>query len=73
MKKTFKMTDLECAHCAAKMEDKIKGLEGVIYASVNFFSQKLIIEAEDSKFDSVLREAVKIIKKIEPDCGVEIK
>ena len=70
MKKTFNLEDLECAHCAAKMEDGIKKLDGVNSASVNFFAQKLILDAEDARFDEILASAQKIISKIEPDCKI---
>ncbi len=70
MKKSFKLEDLDCAHCAAKMEDAIRKIEGVQGASVNFLAQKLTLEAPDSQFDAVLAEAVKVCKKIEPDCTV---
>ena len=46
MKKTYKMIDLECANCAAKMEAAIKKLPGVNDASVSFLSQKLMLDAE---------------------------
>ena len=70
MKKTFRMQDLDCAHCAAKMEDAIKKLPGVTNATVSFMAQKLTIEAEDAQFDMLVKEAVKICKKVEPDCEV---
>ena len=73
MKKTFKMIDLECAHCAAKMEDAIKKLPGVHNASVSFLTQKFVLEADDDKFDSLAQEAARICKKIEPDCVVLLK
>lgn len=73
MKKTFKMEDLECAHCAAKMEDAIKKLDGVANANVNFLAQKVTIEADDDKFDEVVKEAAKACKKIEPDCRIIVK
>lgn len=73
MKKTFKMVDLECAHCAAKMEDAIKKLDGVNAASVSFIAQKMTIDAEDARFDAIVKEAAKICKKVEPDCQVIIK
>ena len=47
MKKTYKMTELDCANCAAKMEDKIKKLEGVNSVSVNFATAKITIDASD--------------------------
>jgi copper chaperone CopZ len=70
MKKVFKLEELDCAHCAQKMEDGIRKLDGVINVQVNFLSQKLTLEADDEKFDNILREAKKIIKKIEPDCAL---
>ena len=70
MKKTFQMIDLDCANCAAKMEDAIKKLPGVKNAAVSFMTQKLTIEAEDDKFDDVVKQAVKACKKVEPDCEV---
>ena len=73
MKKTFQLEDLDCAHCAARMEEKIKKLDGVIAAEVNFLSQQLVLEAEDAVFEKVLKEAVKICRKIEPDCRVIVK
>ena len=72
MKKTFKMQDLECAHCAAKMETAINKIDGVISASISFMSQKLTIEAADEDFDKVLKAAQKAIKKVEPDCRIII-
>lgn len=73
MKKTFKMEDLECAHCAAKMEVAIKKLEGVTDASVNFLAQKVTIEGADDRFDDIVKQAAKACKKIEPDCRIIVK
>ena len=73
MKKRFKLTDLDCANCAAKMEAAIKKLDGVNDASVSFLSQKMTIDAEDDKFDEIVKQAVKVCKKVEPDCEVVVK
>ena len=70
MKKVFRLEDLDCAHCAKKMEEGIKKIDGVTYASINFFAQKLTIEATDEVFNKVVDEAVKVCKKIEPDCQI---
>ncbi len=70
MKKTFMLEDLDCANCARKMEDAIKKLDGVTFASVNYIMQKMTIEAPDDIFENVLKQAVKAIKKVEPDCRV---
>lgn len=70
MKKKFKLIDLDCANCAAKMEEAIKKIDGVTDASVSFMAQKMMIEADDAVFDQVVNEAVKCIAKVEPDCKV---
>lgn len=67
MKKTFKLQDLDCANCAAKIENSIAALDGVTEIKVNFMSQKMILEAADDKFDEILQKAQKIAKKIEPE------
>ena len=71
MKKTFKLIDLDCANCAAKMEDAIRRIDGVTAVTVSFMTQKLTLEAEDSRFDAILKEAVRVCKKIEPDCQIQ--
>lgn len=73
MKKTFKLIDLDCANCAAKMENAIKKIDGVVSASVSFMSQKMTIEADDERFDEIVKQAVAACKKVEPDCEVVIK
>ena len=73
MKKTFKMIDLDCANCAAKMEAAIKKIDGVQDAAVSFMTQKLTIQADDAHFDAVVQEAVKVCKKVEPDCEIVLK
>lgn len=68
MKKSFILEDLDCAHCAAKMEDGIKKIDGVKECTLSFIAQKLVIEADESDFERIIKEAKKVIKKIEPDC-----
>lgn len=70
MKKNYRLQDLDCAHCAQKIEDGIKKLDGVRMVRVNFLSQRLTLEADDDCFSEVLEEVVKIFRKIEPDCKV---
>ncbi|BBF43224.1 heavy metal-(Cd/Co/Hg/Pb/Zn)-translocating P-type ATPase [Lachnospiraceae bacterium KM106-2] len=72
MKKKFKLVDLDCANCAAKMEEAINKIEGVSKATVSFMAQKLTIEAEESQFERIVDEAQKEIKRIEPDCSIEM-
>lgn len=70
MKKVFKLKDLDCANCAAKMEKAISELPGVVCVRVNFMTQKMTLEAEDAQFDTLLEKACAVIRKIEPDCMV---
>ena len=70
MKKKFKLQDLDCANCAAKMEEAIKKIDGVNVASVSFMMQKMTIDADDARFDEIVKEAVDICAKVEPDCKV---
>ncbi len=70
MKKTFRMEDLDCANCAAKMEQAIAELPGVNKVTVSFMAQKLILDAEDDQFDDILKQAVKCVKKVDADCEV---
>jgi len=70
MRKTFALEELDCAHCAARMEEGIRKLEGVVDVSVNFLTQKLTLEATDADFKKILKQAQKICRKIEPDCRI---
>lgn len=71
MKKTFKMHDLDCAHCAAKMETAIGKLDGVESCTINFMAQKLTLVAEDEKIDNLIPAIEKAIKKVDRGCGLE--
>lgn len=71
MKKVYKLQDLDCANCAAKMEEGIKKLAGVKDANVNFIMQKMTVEIEDgADTAAVMAEVKKTCKKIEPDCVI---
>ena len=70
MKKVFRLKDLDCANCAAKMERSINKIDGVERASVSFMYQKLTIEADESRFDSIMDEVVKVCRRVEPDCEI---
>ena len=71
MKKKFKC-EIDCANCAAKVEEAVKKLEGVNDAKVNFVMQKFTLDADDEKFDDIQKLAIETGKKIEPDFSVEI-
>lgn len=70
MKKTYKLHELDCANCAAKMECAIKSIDGVKDAKISFMAQRLTIEADDAQFENIVEEAAKVCKKIEPDCEI---
>lgn len=70
MKKTFLMEDLDCAHCAGKMEEGIGKLPGVNSVRINFLAQKMVIDADEDSFEGIIDQAAKLCKKIEPDCTI---
>lgn len=67
MKKTFVLDDLDCANCAAKIENAVREIEGVISVSVSFMSGKLVLEAEEEYFEEILDAAEKLIAKVDSD------
>ena len=71
MKKRFKMQNLDCANCAAKMEAAIKKLPGVHDAAVSFMTQKLTIDADDARFEEIMDEVAAACRKVDPDCVVQ--
>ena len=70
MKKKFKFTDLDCANCAAKMEDAIKKIDGVKEATVSFMTQKLTIEADEDQFERIMDQVAEVCRKVDPDCVI---
>ena len=67
MKKRFKFV-VDCANCAAKVEAAVKKIDGVNDATVNFMAQKLVLDADDARFDEILKEVEAVAKRVEPDC-----
>ena len=72
MKKKFKLQDLDCANCAAKMEESIKKIDGVNDAVVSFMTQKMTVDADDERFDEIMDEVVRGCAKVEPDCQIRL-
>lgn len=64
MKKSFQLTELDCASCADRMETTIRRLPGVTNASINFVTQKLTLEAEDADFETALQRARQVVRRI---------
>lgn len=70
MTKTYKLEELDCAHCAAKIEDAVAGLPGVLKSTVTLLTQKLVVEVEEAQAATITGEIKKIVKKYEPDVEV---
>ena len=70
MTQRFKLIDLDCANCAAKMETAIKKLDGVEDAAVSFMMQKLTVTADEGRFEEIMDQIEKTCKKVEPDCRI---
>ena len=70
MKKRFSMENLDCANCAAKMEAAIAKLPGVKSVTVSFLTQKLTLETESDDQTELMKQVVKLCKKVEPDCCI---
>jgi len=72
MKKTYRI-DVDCANCANLMEEATRKIAGVASATVNFMTQKMIIEFEDGQDEAkVMKNVLKACRKIEPDCEIEL-
>jgi len=70
MKKTYKV-EVDCANCAAKMEEAAKATKGVKDAALSFMTLKLTVEFEDgADVNAVMQEVVKNCKKVEDDCEI---
>lgn len=70
MEKVFKLNELDCANCAAKMERAIKKIKGVKNVSVNFMTQKAFIEANEEEFERIIKEADTAVKKIDKEVSI---
>ncbi len=71
MVKTYKVANLDCANCAAKLERALSKIDGVNSAAVNFFAQKITLDIEDGRVDDVIADVKKTCKKVEPDMSVK--
>ena len=71
MKKIIRLQDLGCANCAAKMERGIEKIKGVNSVSVDFMTQKIVLDCDDNAVDEIIAEMKKVCHKIEPDCIIK--
>lgn len=72
MKKSYRMQNLDCANCAARMEEAIKKIDGVNSVVINFMLQRITIDADDAMFDDILKKASKACAKVHRDCIIKI-
>ena len=70
MKKVFKLEGLNCAHCAAKIEEKVSKLEGVKSVVINFMTTKMTLESIDENIPDVVEKVKKLINEVEPDVNM---
>lgn len=70
MRKVYKLENLDCANCAAKMEAAICEIDGVMNASVSFMAQKLTIETDEASHEDIMKKVVQVMNKVEPDCEI---
>ncbi len=71
MKKSYRLQNLDCANCAAKMENGLNKLPEITKATVSFMTQRMTIEADDCYSEAeILKKAEKVIRKVDPDCEV---
>ena len=66
MKKVYKI-EVDCAVCANKIQDSVSKLEGVNSVSVNFMTQKMILDIDDAQYEEVYKKVIKTAKRVEPD------
>ncbi|QQS88328.1 MULTISPECIES: cation transporter [Fusobacterium] len=70
MKKVFKLEGLNCAHCAAKIEEKVSKLEGVKSVVINFMTTKMTLESVDENIGDIVEKVKKLINEVEPDVNM---
>ena len=70
MRKKFKLENLDCANCAAKIERALSKLSNVEKVNINFMTGKMLLAADEQAFDEVYANAVRTIKKFEPSATV---
>ena len=70
MKKSYRLEELDCANCAAKMERAIGKIDGVRAASVSFLGQRLEVEADEDRFEEIMERVARACRRVEPGCRI---
>lgn len=71
MIRKYNIENVDCANCAAKMEEGIKKIDGVNDARVNFLTQKLVIDTEREDIDAVMDCVLKICRRIDSEVEID--
>ena len=71
MKSKFKIKGLDCANCALDLERAIQKVDGIESANINFMTEKMELEHEESKKEEIMKKVKKVIKREEPDVTIE--
>ena len=71
MKSTYKIKGIDCANCAAQLENAINKVEGVQHASISFMAERMVIEYDEQNKEEIMKKIKKVIKKEEPDAIIE--
>lgn len=70
MKIKFTVENLDCANCAAKIEDAVSKINGVNSVSVSFMTLKMTLDISGENSEEILKEITKVVKKVEPDANL---
>ena len=71
MEKEFKLIGLDCANCAAQLENAIQKIEGIESTSLSFITGKLVVKCVENMSEDIIKKIKKTIKKEEPDVEIE--
>lgn len=71
MKNTYKIKNLDCANCATQLENSIQKIEGIENVSINFMTEKMVLEFNEENKDEIIKKVKNTIKKKEPDIKIE--
>ena len=70
--KKFNLKNLDCANCAAKIEENVAEIDGVNSVSVNFLTTTMKIDFDENRRDEIIEKIKQVIKKLEPDTILEV-
>lgn len=71
MKSTYKIKGIDCANCAAQLENAISKVEGVQSASISFMAERMVLEYDEQNKEEIIKNIKKVIKREEPDATLE--